>query len=210
MFSYFHCNSKTIEEKGSQMKNGWKFGFFGLLGIDLVIVIFIAAMLLTPASESVTPNIKEPAEGFIPLYVQTNKEDLNKLINSYLKKEAENSPVDYQVKLGNEVELYGKIPFFNEELNMMLSFEPKALANGDLILKQKNISVGNLRLPVTNVLKIIEDNYQLPQGVDIQPNQKLVYIDMERLKFKNKTKVKAETFDLKQNRIVFSILVPVK
>jgi uncharacterized protein YpmS len=192
------------------MKNKWKLSFFTLLGIDILIIIIIMFLVLTPANHQDLSNKKEPAGDYVPFHVQTNKEDLNKLINYYLNKQAGNTPVNYEVRLGNDVELEGKIPVFSEEFNMKLNFEPEALQNGDIILKQKKISLGRLNLPVAYVLKLIEDNYNLPTGVEIQPNQKIVYIDMQKFEFKNNTKVKVDQFNLKQNKIYFTILVPVK
>jgi uncharacterized protein YpmS len=192
------------------MKNKWKLGFFVLLGIDLLIVMIIMFLVLTPAKKQDISNEQETAGDDVPFYVQSNKEDLNKLINYYLKKEANPSPVDYQVNLGNEVEMEGTIPFLSEELNMKLTFDPEAQKNGDLVLKQKKISLGRLHLPVPYVLKLIEDNYNLPTGVDIKPDQKIVYINMHKFTLKNNTKVKVDQFDLKQNKIAFTILVPVK
>jgi uncharacterized protein YpmS len=192
------------------MKNKWKLGFFVLLGIDLLIMIIILFLVLTPGNKQDIANEKGPAGDYVPFYVQSDKEDLNKLINYYLKKEANHSPVDYQINLGNEVEMEGTIPFLSEELNMKLTFDPEAQKNGDLVLKQKKISLGRLHLPVPYVLQLIEDHYTLPSGVEIKPNQKLVYIDMQKFKLKNNTKVKIDQFDLKQNKLVFTILVPVK
>ena len=192
------------------MKSKWKKGFFVLIGIDLLIVIFVLFMLLTPASDQGIPNQKDPAGEYVSFYVQSNKEDLTKLINYYLIKHAGNSPVDYQVKLGDEVELFGKISFLSRDLNMKLTFEPEAQKNGDIILRQKTISAGRLHLPVSYVLKLIGDNYQLPSGVEIKPNNKVVYIDMQRLKLKSDTKVKVDKFDLKKDKIAFTLLVPVK
>jgi uncharacterized protein YpmS len=192
------------------MKSKWKTGFFVLIGIDLLIVIFVLFMLLTPASDHSVPNQKDPAGEYVPFYVQSNKEDLNKLINYYLKKEAGNSPVDYQVRLGDEVELFGTIPFLSRELNMKLTFEPEAQKDGDIILRQKTISIGSLHLPVSYVLKLIGDSYKLPSGVEIKPNNRLVYIDMQRLKLKSDTKVKVNKFDLQKDEIAFTLLVPVK
>ncbi|HEY2421371.1 MAG TPA: YpmS family protein, partial [Neobacillus sp.] len=89
-------------------------------------------------------------------------------------------------------------------------FEPEALSNGDLVLKQKSISIGSLNLPVSYVMKFISDNYKIPKGVDIRPNDKLVYVNMQQLKLKSDIKIKVNKFDLKKNDIVFTLVVPVK
>jgi uncharacterized protein YpmS len=132
------------------------------------------------------------------------------LINHYLKKEAADSPIAYQVVLGDEVELYGTLPLFSEKINMKMTFEPDALSNGDLVLKQKSINIGSLPLPVSSVLKFISETYKVPQGVDIRPNDKLVYINMQQLKLKSDIKIKVDQFDLKNDNIDFTLLVPIK
>ncbi|MDP4103638.1 MAG: YpmS family protein [Bacillota bacterium] len=192
------------------MKNKWKLGFFILLGIDLLIVMLIMFLVLTPVKKQDLSNVQEPAGDYVPFYVQSNKEDLNKLINYYLKKQANHSPVAYQVNLGNEVEMEGAIPILGEELSVKLTFDPEPQKNGDLVLKQQKISLGRLQLPVPYVLKLIEDNYNLPTGVEIKPDQQIVYIDMQKFTLKNNAKVKVDQFDLKQNKLAFTILVPVK
>jgi uncharacterized protein YpmS len=191
------------------MNNKWKRGFFLLLGLDLLIVIILLFLILSPA-ENEKMNWKEMKNNNVSFQVQSNKSDLNLLINQYLQKEASDSPIGYQVHLRDEVELYGTLPFFSQEIDMKLTFEPEALNNGDLVLKQKSISIGNLSLPVSYVLKFISENYKLPKGVDIQPNEKHVYIHMEQLKLKSDIKIKANKFDLKNDDISFTLLVPVE
>lgn len=192
------------------MKNNWKKGFFVLLGVNLLIALIVLMLIMVPTTQKLTPNKNIPIGEHVSFLVKSNKEDLNKLINHYLKKEAKGSTIDYQVRLGNEVELYGTIPFFSEKLNMKLTFEPEALNNGDLILRQKSISIGSLHLPVAYVLKFISENYNLPKGVNIKPNEKLVYIDMQQLRLKSDTKIKVNKFNLKNDDIAFTLLVPVK
>jgi uncharacterized protein YpmS len=192
------------------MKNKWKMGFLILLGIDLLVAVILFIMLQMPAKDPEKPKFATDNTKYVPLLVQSNKEDLDKLINHYLKKEAADSPVDYTVHLGDEVELYGTIPFFSQQLNMKLTFEPEAQSNGDLVLKQRSISIGRMNLPVAYVLKIIRDNYKLPSGVEIQPNNKLVYIHMQSIKLNSGIKVKANKFDLKKNHLAITLLVPVK
>ncbi|MEH7437091.1 YpmS family protein [Neobacillus drentensis] len=192
------------------MKNKWKIGFLLLLGINLLIAIIMLSLIMMPTSNKESSKQKDLKEDHVSFHVKSNKNDLNRLINHYLKEEAADSPIEYQVVLGDEVELYGTIPFFSEELNMKLTFVPEALKNGDLVLKQKSMAIGRLHLPIAYVLSFISDNYKLPRGVDIRPDDHLVYVHMQQLKLKSDLKIKADKFDLKKDDIAFTILVPVK
>lgn len=190
-------------------KNKWKIGFFLLLGLILIVIIFLFAMIKAPITDEKIDH-EENNANFVSFHVASNKKDLNLLINEYLRKEVGEGPVDYQVVLDKEVELYGTIPFFSEELDMKLTFEPEALDNGDLVLKQKSIKIGKINLPVSYVLNFIRKNYKLPNGVTIQPNEERIYVAMGKIKLKSDTKIKVNEFDLVNDQISFTLLVPVK
>lgn len=192
------------------MKNKWKRGFFLLLGLNILIVIILLSLIMVPSAEKSKIPQQESGDNNVSFHVKSNKNDLNMLINQYLKKEAADSPIAYQVQLSDEVELYGTLPFFSQEIDMKLTFVPEALKNGDLVMKQKSISIGSLALPVSYVLKYISENYKLPKGVEIQPNEKQVYVHMEQLNLKSDIKIKANKFDLKKDDISFLILVPIE
>lgn len=191
------------------MKNKWKIGFSILFGINLLGIMLLCYLILLPGKQTAQPEVKEQKGNYVSFYIQSNKEDLNKLVNYYIKKEAAGSSVDYQVVLGNEVELHGSLPFFGNHLNMMLTFEPEALKNGNLVLRQKSIMLGSLHLPIPYVMEFIRENYKLPAGVDIQPNNNLVYINMQQIKLKSNAQIKVNKFDLKKDDIAFTLLVPV-
>ena len=184
--------------------------FLLLLGIDLLIVVILSWLIFTPGASEDYNKSTPPTGDNVSFHVKSNKNDLNMLINHYLKEEAANSPIDYRIILGDEVELYGTLPFFSEKINMKLTFEPEALSNGDLVLKQKSIRIGSLHLPVSYVMKFISENYKIPKGVEIRPNDKLVYVNMQQLKLKSDAKIKVNQFDLKKDDIAFTILVSVK
>lgn len=192
------------------MKNKWKLAFLILLGINLAVMIFIFSLALVSPKNKEQNQLQEPSKDYVSFYVKSNKNDLNLLINHYLRKQSAGSPIDYRVVLGNEVELYGTLPVFSDILNLKLSFEPVALTNGDLVLKQKSMSIGQLNLPISFVLNVISENYQLPSGVEIRPNDKLVYIHMQQLKLNSDFKIKVDQFDLKKDMIAFTLLAPVK
>ncbi|OCA90834.1 hypothetical protein A8F94_02875 [Bacillus sp. FJAT-27225] len=190
------------------MKNRWKTAFFVLLGLVLITVVGLLVMAILPG-EKPKPSEKIDESGHVGFLIRTNKEDVNKLVNYYLEKEVGNAPIDYKVQVEDEVALYGSVPFFSQELDMKMAFEPEALKNGDLLLNQTTLQVGRLKLPVPYVLDYIRKNYKLPAGVEILPNDESIYIHMKELKLKSDAKLKANTFDLKKDDISFTLLVPV-
>jgi uncharacterized protein YpmS len=192
------------------MKNKWKTVFFVLLGINLIFVAVLFSLVLAPADDQANKNVKLPKGETVSFNVKSNKNDLNLLINHYLKQEAADSPIDYRVILGDEVELYGSLPLFSQKVNLKLTFEPEALNNGDLQLKQKSISIGSLHLPVSYVMKFIKENYKIPKGVDILPDEKRIYVHMQQLNIKSDIRVKVNKFNLKKDDIAFTIFVPVE
>ena len=185
----------------------WKRLFILLLGLNVALVFllftFFLFMINDTGNETKIPTIN-PTHKQVALQIKTNKQDLNRVINHYLEKEL-HSTYDYQVLLTDQVELYGAIPIFNEELNVKLTFEPKPLENGDLELQQKNMSIGNLSLPPSLVLKFIQNSYSLPEWIMIQPSKEKIYVSLNTFKLKSNFKVLVDEFNLKDDDIRFSL-----
>lgn len=183
---------------------------FALLAINALIAAVLFIIISMPADDEDYTAVTENSDNYVPFKIKANKEDLNRVINHYLEKEGLTGAIDYKVLLNDEVDLYGTIPFFSQDLQMKLSFEPEALKNGDVVLQQKSISVGQLKLPVSHVLKLVKDRYNLPEGVTIQPQKERIYVSLQEMKLKSDVKVKVDEFNLKQDDIRFTLLVPVK
>ncbi len=194
------------------MKNKWKVAFFFLLGaIGAIILILFILIAMPPERDGETPKGTDfPDSGFVPIDIRTTKTDLNRIINHYLDSEGFTGQVEYEVLVSDEVELYGAFPLFGREIGMVLTFEPQALDNGDLILKQKSVSLGAFNLPVSQVMKIIKGSYKLPEWVEMQPSEKTVYVSLSEMELKSDIQIRANTFDLKKDDISFTLLVPVE
>ena len=188
----------------------WKRLFILLLGLNVALVFllftFFLFMINDTGNETKIPTI-DSTEKQVALQIKTNKQDLNRVINHYLDTEL-SSTYDYRVLLTDQVELYGAIPIFNEELNVKLTFEPKSLENGDLELQQKNMSIGNLSLPPSLVLKFIQNSYSLPEWIMIQPSEEKIYVSLNNFKLKSNFKVLVDEFNLKDDDIRFSLQLP--
>lgn len=188
----------------------WKKLFLLLIGINILVIVTLLIIINLPSVDDdyIAKNIKY--DEYVPFNIQTNKQDLNQVINHYLDEEGLTGGIDYQVILNEEVELYGSLSVFSQDVQMKLAFEPKALENGDIVLQQKSISVGQLQLPVSRVLKFVADKYKLPKWVVIQPNEERIYVSLQNMKLKSDVKVKVDEFNLKNDDIRFTLMVPVR
>ncbi len=189
------------------MKNKWKFGFFTLLVLILAAIVAIAFLFVKPKEDLVVPETVAMGKENAKFEVKTSKKDLNQLIEYYKEKEFK-SKMEYKVFMDKDVVLKGGIPVFTQELPFEMHFEPKALENGDLILKQKSISLGVVSLPVSYIMKFIRDAYDLPSWVTIQPDQELIYVSVTNIKLKSNLKVRVNRFNLPKDDINFTLFVP--
>lgn len=185
----------------------WKTLFITLLAVNILVILSILVLINLPAKDSDMKPVVTKEED-IQFQIHTNREDLTRLINQYLDKEGLTGLIHYEVYLRDEVELYGKMPFFNREVEMKLTFEPIAQKNGDLVLKQKSIAIGQMNLPVSYVMNLINERYKMPDWVTINPNEENIYVSLQDMELKSDVRVKANEFDLKNDDISFLLTVP--
>ena len=94
----------------------WKKLFFLLLSLIIIFILVILVLLKIPATEEKYISEDLNTNDYVPFKIQTDKQDLNQLINHYLKKEGLTGAIDYKVILNDEVELYGQIPVFSQDI----------------------------------------------------------------------------------------------
>lgn len=192
-------------------KNYWKIAFFVLAVLNMLVVVGIGLLLFLSSDQNKKfPDTVSEKGDYSEFTIETRKDDLNELINYYIEKEGLNGPIHYNVFLTDEVELYGEVSVFSQSLQLKMTFEPKALENGDLVLEQKNVYLGDVKLPVSYILKFIRDAYKLPTWVIIQPNDQQVYVALQQMRLNNGIQVRVHEFDLAEDRISMRMLVPTK
>lgn len=184
--------------------------FFILLGTIAACIIFIAALIYWPTEQSAYEPKDLNTNGYAPFSIGTNKQNLNEVINHYLDREGLTGAIDYQIFLDDEVELLGSLPVFSQEIQLKISFEPTALDNGDIMLEKKEMSVGQLQLPAPYVMKYVRDHYAIPEWVEIVPEEERIYVALTDMELQSDVKIQMKEFDLKNDNIQFSLLVPVK
>ncbi len=176
-----------------------------------VVCLFIFFLFVISGGQEASdvPEPPLPKQEAVSFQITTNKADLNKVIQSYLAKEQKNN-FTYQVIVTDEVEFNGRIPILQEEVDVKLTFDPIALENGDVELRQKSMTIGKFRLPPSIVLQFIQKNGSLPQWVFVQPKNEKVYLSLQHLKLKNDSMVAVKEINLKEDKIIFSLQIPIK
>ncbi|WP_096154384.1 YpmS family protein [Bacillus sp. FJAT-45066] len=192
-----------------QRIKSWKSSFFILLIVNIIIALTVSFLIFLPNGNKIMFNKNEDERKRVGFTIQSNKEDLNDLIDYYLKRETKR-PLNYDVTLTDRVELRGEITVFERNIPLTMTFVPEVQENGDVILNQDSMSIGRLQVPVAMVLKYVADNYPLPEWVTISPSEQLIYVGITELKLQGDTKVKLVNFDLEKDDLVFRLYVPVE
>jgi uncharacterized protein YpmS len=188
----------------------WKTLFFALLGGNIVIISIVLFFMLQPSDEVKKIETSLPKANVAELTVYSSKENLNLIINDFIKKKTKNHPLQYDIQLTDRVHLKSKIPLFEREVDLLVTFEPKVVDNGNLELVNPEMTLGELRLPVNYILKYLQKNASLPEGVVIHPAKRLIYVHLNEINLSNGYRLQAKKFDLANDEIVFTLLVPIQ
>lgn len=189
----------------------WRRLFFSLLGVNVfffaVFVIFIFVPAGSGPDNSATGDFpgEEPGAEFT---VNTSKQNLNELINAYVDLLLEDDSDQYSVVIEDDVQLYGSIEAFGTDIPISIRLEPVVQENGDLILEQKEISLGLLYLPNDKVLKYVAKRFEMPEFVRVNPDEEHIYVAITEMELRSNFTVSVEQFNLPEDRLSFRIKVP--
>ncbi|TRM10846.1 DUF2140 family protein [Lentibacillus cibarius] len=190
-------------------KNVWKRLFYSLIGVNVLIFAGIAALLFWPVPETDTPEPakeeKKPGSEFV---VRTTKQNVNELVNAYIDKLLEGNNHDYRITLDDDVKLVGELPVFSSSVPVSIYLEPLVQENGDVILKQKSISIGQLQLPNKKIMEYLKKYLPMPKWVTVDPANEEIYVAVTDMHIRSNFRVSVQQFDLEANNLAFKINVP--
>jgi uncharacterized protein YpmS len=187
----------------------WKAAFIILLlSVISIVIISVLAFFYYFPSVTQTDEINQhrPIKDGAEFTLTTNKEELNLLIHRYLQRKAPtHKRMDYEVYLEESIMLEGIVSVWDRNISFTMSFEPKVLENGDLLLKQKEFQVGRLHVPVDRLLQLIRNTYTFPEWVTIQPDRHSIYLALSEVNPNSEFRIRAKTFDLDKDLIEFRV-----
>lgn len=185
--------------------NLWKIAFFSLaiVVIGEVIVVFVMLSQGDDHEFKQEPRVYEEKPIF---FVKTSKERLNDYVQSYLQSLTyDRDHFDFTVKLNDYVHVAGYLTVFDQKLHFRMQLKPFVQPDGNLLLKQQYFYIGKMPIPSKQVLKTIRSSIELPQWLEVTPEQGAIYINFERMNVNGNLQIKVTKLDLKNNDLQFEI-----
>ncbi len=189
--------------------NPWKAAFLFLVAV-LIGGFLLLFTRLTQERENVSQIIAENVvrEGDPVITINSNKEQVNRFVDFYLADLQKDAEQQYQFVLKNEALLTGEFDLLGFPVSFYLYFDPFVMANGNIQLKAKSLSIGALGLPINQVLKMIQNNSEIPEWIDIQPKEEMIILRLDQFELKNGMFFRADKINLVDNKIQLNVYLP--
>jgi len=202
-------HKKATQENEKKPTNKWKIAFIVLLGIvvGLLAFFFFRATQQREAIQYDTQPIVQ-REGEPVLSINSDKKQMNSLIDFYLRNYQKDSDVEYHFQLENQAMLTGDFKVLGAPITFYLYFDPYVTDDGNVQLKADSLSVGTLDLPVKQVMKMIEKSFKFPKWIEFDPDEKTVLVRLDQFRMENGLFIKAEKINLVDDDIQVSLYLP--
>lgn len=190
------------------LNNKWRTSFWVLAIINIGIIGWLLALVFLPSSYTLVNVDRGKENTDAEFTIVSTKENMEQLANEYLSELSNQTVFDYSVSIDKNVTLSGNIKAFEQVVPIKVELNPVVQENGDLVLEQEKISLGQLPLPNKKVLEFLKDNYNLPEWVIVNPNEENIYVAVTQMETASNFNVKVDRFNLNANQLAFKISVP--
>ncbi|QQK79529.1 YpmS family protein [Salicibibacter cibi] len=150
----------------------WKWAFFILIGVNIVVIASFW-FLLSPIGSDLAP--EEISEGETPPPEEealfTAETSLDQ-ISAYMRSETDDA-VDIHMEEG-EIVFTGRYTFFGMDVDLNLYLIPTVSDSGNLRLEENGMSIGSLNLPSSAVLRVVGEQADLPEFVHVYPQEGMI------------------------------------
>ncbi|CAM3049608.1 YpmS family protein [Filibacter tadaridae] len=189
--------------------NRWKIGFFALAGMIVAAVAYVIFLIGMPSESVPIPDtgVTSNATDNI-LTVRSTKKNFEGIANTYIRKAMNAEPLPVTMEIKDDIALHSELTIFTFTLPVVMHFDPVVQDNGNVILKQTSMEVGDYNIAPSVVLKILKDSIKLPPWMIVRPKEEELFIDLSAVPVSGNIQVKAKTFNLAEDEIILEIRIP--
>ncbi|TGD22641.1 DUF2140 family protein [Companilactobacillus suantsaicola] len=186
-------------------KNYWKYAFIALVAVLVLVFGYIGIKASSSPAENYTVSSKINDDDKV-FTVNMTKAEANKFAQYYLKHTLNNGKTEYQLVLKKDAELTSDISFLGAKIHVTILMQPYAKTNGDVLLKAKEMKIGDLSLPISFVMNYIKNSFKTPNWVSINGKDKTVLLKFTKFTTKEGYGIRAKNIDLKNNKLSFEVM----
>ncbi|MBP1045797.1 YpmS family protein [Enterococcus sp. BWM-S5] len=201
-------NKKEKKQSVNKKLNPWKIAFLALIGMLVGILLFVGIRVTQVREPNYDSSKAVPRSGNPVLSIQSNKQQINELISFYLEDFQKDSEVTYDFYLENEAMLAGNFKILGHPIQFNLYFDPYVMDDGNVQLKAKSLSIGTLGLPIKDILEFVQRDYNLPEWVEVMPEEKYILLRLDKFQMMNGMFIRADKINLIDDDIRVSIYLP--
>ncbi|ANU17285.1 hypothetical protein BBI11_09745 [Planococcus maritimus] len=180
----------------------WRLAFFVLVVLNLLAIIGLLLFITTPSDDfkAYQAESSPPSEGNT-VVVNTTKADFEGIANTYIADAMEGQPIPLRLSVTDNVSLSTELTVFGVTLPILLTFDPVVLPDGNLLLEQRSVEVGQLDIPPESALKLLRDSVDLPEFMEVMPKDEEVLLSLTDIPINGGVSVRATSFDLEEDDI---------
>ncbi|MBR8697257.1 YpmS family protein [Enterococcus gallinarum] len=198
-----------IKKSPIKKMNYWKIAFLVLVGILLGTTVFFASRVFQQRESGISESAElVKRDGNPVLTINSNKSQVNQLIDFYLTDFQKDQEVKYNFELRNEALLTGQFTVLNFPITFYLYFDPYVTEEGNVQLKAKSLSIGTLDLPTSEVLKMIKRSFKFPEWIEVNADEQIILIRLDQFRMQNGLFIKANKINLVDDEIQMSLYLP--
>ncbi|WP_067842301.1 YpmS family protein [Amphibacillus sediminis] len=199
-----------MEPNKNKKNRDWQLYFLILFSLNIIVIsIFIFLIFSSsPISDTLPAPQYIDDEPGAEFRVEATKKDLNELINDYLDQVLQADNAEFSVRIDEDVHLFGSFRAFGVPIPLNVRMDPEVQPNGDLILKQTEMSLGLLNLPRDRILHYINQQIKTPDWLYFDSENEQLYLAVTQIDIQSNFRFSVQELDLTDNVISFLIKVP--
>lgn len=193
-------------ESKTKKKQNWRSLFFLLLGLNVVFLLIFLFILFWPLpSPNINISTHEGFESRAEFNIQSSKQDINQIVNDYLDEVMRGNNIQLSLNIDEDVHLFGSITAFGTDVPISIKMDPIVQENGDLVLKQNEMSLGLLNLPRDRMIHYIGAQMDAPDWLYFDSANEQIYIAVTEINRDGQFHMSVKDIDLSKDIIDFNI-----
>lgn len=172
---------KESRKSTNKQVNGWKWAFIALVALILSSIFFLLRALQPVEVSEPNRNQNLISQEAIELSTSMNKEDTERLINTYLTFQLGEDYENYDVVLSTQLEIHGGLEILGAEVPFTLFFDPYVMENGNVQLRGEGVEVANFSLPVNLVMRVVGNQIAFPEFIALDSEAQMIVINLNEL-----------------------------